>query len=418
MKQPRVSFSRRSAHILPANEQTFQQAAAQLRRGGLVAFPTETVYGLGANALNASAVREIFHAKRRPRSDPLIVHIDQPETVHDLFAFESDLAKKVFYTLIQSFWPGPLTIIHKALASVPSEVTAGSGYVGVRCPRHPIARQLIATAGCPVAAPSANRFGHVSPTTAQHVYDDLHHVDDLIILTDNNQQAGQMDCQVGIESTVCRLSQEGDLVEILRCGAVTSGQLERVLAALPHPPRVLLNNHKNIIKHSPDTPDEAVTVTDSKEAIQALSPGQMIRHYAPDLPTYIVSGGQRDDQNLQMLRSDADLLASAVVIDFGGILRNLQGKTRHYSDLSSSGSAKEACSCIFARLREAESMQSQGIRCVLLPDLRLLLSDPACNALGQGAKDDDEYDDIELLRALWERLLRAASGNFLASAWQ
>ena len=164
----------RRATLLGYNSDNVNKAGEMLKTGGLVAFPTETVYGLGANAFNAVAVQSIFNAKGRPNSDPLIVHIADPAMMHDLFDFtsiaglsEHDLSsaeatrnankngKRVCGILATAFWPGPLTLIHKAQPSIPPVVTAGTGYVGVRCPSHPIALALIAAAGVPVAAPSA-----------------------------------------------------------------------------------------------------------------------------------------------------------------------------------------------------------------------------------------------------------------------
>ena len=141
------------------------QAAALLRAGGTVAFPTETVYGLGANALNAAAVAGIFAAKQRPAWDPLIVHVSDAAMLASVVKEISPAAQK----LMDAFWPGPLTLLLPKHAHVPMEVTAGRPLVGVRMPAHPVARALIAAAQLPIAAPSANRFGCVSPTTAAHV---------------------------------------------------------------------------------------------------------------------------------------------------------------------------------------------------------------------------------------------------------
>ena len=143
-------------------DQQIIDAAAEIRRGGLVAFPTETVYGLGANALNATAVAGIFEVKGRPRFDPLIVHVAEPGQVTDVALSVPPLAM----TLIEKFWPGPLSVVLEKQPSVPEIVSAGLSSVAIRCPAHDLARKLIEAAGVPVAAPSANRFGSVSPTTA------------------------------------------------------------------------------------------------------------------------------------------------------------------------------------------------------------------------------------------------------------
>ena len=195
------------------------QSAAVLKAGGLVAFPTETVYGLGANALNDLSVRQIFAAKKRPATDPLIVHVLSKNDIYPLFEFEGPSAgadddgktktkaQLVCELLVDAFWPGPLTIIFKAKPIVPLSVTSGTGFVGLRSPRHPIARRLLEASGLPVAAPSANRFGHVSPTSPEHVMHDLGE-EDIAVLRDDISVSGG--CAVGIESTVCRVSSSGN----------------------------------------------------------------------------------------------------------------------------------------------------------------------------------------------------------------
>jgi tRNA threonylcarbamoyl adenosine modification protein (Sua5/YciO/YrdC/YwlC family) len=161
------------AQVLNCNEEGLRDAALILNAGGLVAFPTETVYGLGANALNAESVKNIFLAKKRPANDPLIVHILSKDNIYDLFDFSGlkpeingkSRAQVVCELLMDAFWPGPLTVIFKAKSAVPLEVTSGTGFVGLRSPRHLVARKLLEASNLPVAAPSANRFGHVSPTS-------------------------------------------------------------------------------------------------------------------------------------------------------------------------------------------------------------------------------------------------------------
>jgi L-threonylcarbamoyladenylate synthase len=194
------------------------RAAELLRAGGTVAFPTETVYGLGANALDAGAVAKIFIAKERPKWDPLIVHVDGRELVGRVARAGDEVRGRV-EALMEAFWPGPLTLLLPRTAEVPDAVTAGRELVGVRMPRHAVARELIRQAGVPVAAPSANRFGHTSPTTAAHVLADLDGRIDAVL------DGGAT--EVGVESTVLEVRRDG--VVVYRPGAVTAGMIASVV---------------------------------------------------------------------------------------------------------------------------------------------------------------------------------------------
>ncbi len=220
------------------------RAAAIIRAGGLVAFPTETVYGLGADALNRDAVARIFAAKGRPVYDPLIVHIAEPAELPRVARAVPEIALR----LAERFWPGPLTLVLPRAAAVPTAVTAGLETVAVRCPDHPVALALIKASQTPIAAPSANRFGRTSPTTARHVFDDLNGRIDLIL------DAGPT--PIGVESTVLDLT--GSRPTILRPGGVPREALEAELGPV------------------------AVRESVSPTAEAGLpSPGLLARHYAP-----------------------------------------------------------------------------------------------------------------------------------------
>ena len=170
-----------------------------MREGALVSFPTETVYGLGANALDAEACTSIFTSKGRPLTDPLIVHVASMKHGLELIDQSEPKVVQLFKTLGEKYWPGPITLVVKAnLDVIPLLVTAQTGFVGIRIPNHPIAKSLIEKAGVPVAAPSANKFGHVSPTKAEHVYKDFHKDSDVLIIDGGC-------CNFGIESTVLKL---------------------------------------------------------------------------------------------------------------------------------------------------------------------------------------------------------------------
>lgn len=197
------------------------RAAEVLAAGGLVAFPTETVYGLGADASNAAALGRLFDVKGRPRSHPLIVHLASAEALGE-WAVE---VPAVGHALARHFWPGPLTLIVKRSAKVSPMATGGKDTVGLRVPSHPMARQMLARFGGGVAAPSANRFGRISPTAAEHVADDLG--DDVDYLLDGGS------CEVGVESTIVDVSRGAPV--LLRLGGVTREQLEAVIGPLTAP---------------------------------------------------------------------------------------------------------------------------------------------------------------------------------------
>lgn len=213
----RLTFACRKLSVVSVQRMTWRddidRAVAILRAGGLVAFPTETVYGLGADAENRDAVRRIFTVKGRPLTHPLIVHLNSADDLHHWAESVPDLAKR----LAARFWPGPLTLVLRRGARVPLVVTGGLDTVGFRVPDHPVALAMLRKFGGGVAAPSANRFGKVSPTTAAHVRDDLQQLVDLVL------DGGP--CSVGVESTIVDLS-DGE-PEILRPGGVTPEELER-----------------------------------------------------------------------------------------------------------------------------------------------------------------------------------------------
>jgi len=228
------------------------RAADCLRAGGLVAFPTETVYGLGVNALDRAAVTRLFTAKGRPATDPLIVHVTSVDAIAPLAAHISDDVRR----LAERFWPGPLTLVLKRSARIPDEVTAGLDTVAIRIPRHPVARAILEAAAIPVAAPSANLFSRPSPTTAAHVLEDLDRRIDLIV--DGGATT------VGVESTV--LDMTGIVPTILRPGAVTREMLQHVL------PRV----------------DEHLGSLPAADAQRA--PGMLEKHYSPRTPLTLYEG--------------------------------------------------------------------------------------------------------------------------------
>ena len=225
---------------------TVEDAAALIRSGKLVAFPTETVYGLGANALDAAAVERIFAAKRRPRTSPLIVHVDSLEMARNLASDWPDAAE----TLARRYWPGPLTLVVPKQPHIPDIVTAGLPTVGLRMPAHPLALEFIRAAGVPIAAPSANRFTELSPTAAAHVPDSL---------ADGILDGGP--AVVGIESTVVSLV---DGAVLLRPGVIPLPEIESLIG-----------------------PVQVLSMTEGAHP----SPGMHPRHYRPATPLYLVRPG-------------------------------------------------------------------------------------------------------------------------------
>lgn len=230
-------------------------AAEVIRAGGLVAFPTETVYGLGANALDAAAARRIFAAKERPASDPLIVHIAGMEQLPQVAAAVPELA----WRLAARFWPGPLTLVLPRQSIVPNEVTAGGETVAVRMPSHPVALALITAAQTPIAAPSANRFSRPSPTTAQHVLDDLRGRVEIVL------DGGPT--EIGLESTVLSLLGETPLV--LRPGGVSLEELREIV------PNVAVRQLARNVEAGGEV---------------LASPGMLMKHYAPRVPLLVFTG--------------------------------------------------------------------------------------------------------------------------------
>lgn len=242
--------------LLDAKEpESIRKAARILQNGGLVGIPTETVYGLAANALNGAAVAGIFTAKGRPMDNPLIVHISQFDQIDGLVREVPDAARK----LAERFWPGPLTIILPKGNCIPDEVSAGLDTVAIRFPSHPVAQAVIDAAGVPLAAPSANLSGHPSPTTAAHVMDDMDGRIEAVL------DGGP--CAVGVESTVVTLAAEPP--RLLRPGGVTLEQLREVLD---------------------DVEMDQAVLNPLPEGQRAASPGMKYKHYSPKANVVILDG--------------------------------------------------------------------------------------------------------------------------------
>jgi L-threonylcarbamoyladenylate synthase len=315
-----------------------KKAAKKIREGGLVAFPTETVYGLGADSANPNACAKIFEAKTRPLDDPLIVHIWQRD---DLFKLASDLPPPVL-ELTDNFWPGPLTLVLKKSKNIPYIVTAGLDTVAIRMPANKIALRLIEESKTPIAAPSANLFGRPSPTTAQHVIDDLMGRIDMII------DGGKT--QVGVESTVLDLTQSPPY--ILRPGGVSIEELKKIV--------------------------KEIKLFKQKDKI--LSPGMYPYHYSPKAKVILVEGkGASQVEKVRNFASRFDLQKCSV-----GILAKEENKDKYDGfNVKSLGPGDDLITCaanLFSVLREfdrqgvdiiiAEGVREEGLGTAIMDRLR------------------------------------------------
>ncbi|EAD0725268.1 TPA: threonylcarbamoyl-AMP synthase [Listeria monocytogenes] len=265
-----------------SNQAIYQEAAELLQNGECVAFPTETVYGLGADATNQAAIQKIYTAKGRPSDNPLIVHIARPDQMNSFVASYPPKAIQ----LMEKFWPGPLTVILPLKKdSLAANVSAGLSTVGVRMPEHPVSLALINAANVPVAAPSANRSGKPSPTTADHVIEDL-----------DGKIAGIIDggaTGVGLESTVIDCSLEMPI--ILRPGGITKEQIEQVIGPVD------------------------ISTNNTKETEKPKAPGMKYTHYAPKAPVYLIEGStpfwQKEINKVEAANKKLGILATKELID-------------------------------------------------------------------------------------------------------
>ena len=338
--------------VLPVDKDSIALGAEILREGGLVGMPTETVYGLGANALNPQAVRSIFEAKGRPGDNPLIVHVSCMEEVAPLVREIPKAAQK----LMDAFWPGPMTIILPKAACIPTEVSAGLDTVGIRLPASDAARALIAAAGCPVAAPSGNRSGRPSPTTAQHMLEDMDGRIPLIL------DGGA--CEVGVESSV--IDATGEVPIILRPGGITPEMVEEVLG------RVEVDEHVM----SPLAEGEAVR-----------SPGMKYKHYAPQAKTVIFEGSDEAVVAAICARYDAAEAAGERVAILGFDEHDFGARNR--ISLGRASCPQEAAARLFAALRELDERGDTLALCEAVDMAGIGLA--VMNRMGRAAAFDIEH---------------------------
>jgi L-threonylcarbamoyladenylate synthase len=338
--------------VLTIEPENLQRAGACIRAGGLVAFPTETVYGLGANGLDENAVARIFAAKERPANDPIILHIASREQLSDIVADIPPIAEK----LMEAFWPGPLTMIFRKSARVPPNVSAGLHTVAVRMPNHLVALDLIRAAGLPIGAPSANTFSRPSPTTAAHVLHDLSGRVDMVL--DGGATS------IGVESTV--LDVTSDPPVILRPGGVPLEALRAVV------PEITVKAH-------------FIEMSDQQAA---SSPGQLTRHYAPSAQMILFTG-DADRVRARMLEMGRELSQAGKRV---GLLTT-ESDAAFFADAGFDvfflgDDLAQISSRLFTGLRELEA---RGVDAILARDV--------------------PREGLGL--AVWDRLLRAAEGRVI-----
>ena len=301
-----------------SDNRTIYRAAEIIKEGGIVAFPTETVYGLGADAFNPLAVARIFEVKRRPYFDPLIVHVANPSNVEELAKEIPSNAKK----LIEKFWPGPLTVVLSREEDVPDIVSAGLPTVAIRMPNHPMALGLIKECKCPIAAPSANPFGYLSPTTAEHVREQLGGQVDLIL------DGGP--CPVGVESTIISFSENKP--RLLRPGGISLEEIESIVGK--------------------------VEISRAEEGPSA--PGMLPKHYAPRTPIVL----DRNEKNPNLYKGkNIGLL----------VLQEPKNNLKfHFVEvLSKKGDLREAAANLFAAIRRLDRLNLDLIVAEPIPEIGL-----------------------------------------------
>lgn len=308
-----------------ADDAAIEHAANLLRKGRLVAFPTETVYGLGADASNPDAVRRIFQAKGRPADHPLIVHIPGIDSLNDWALTVPDSAQQ----LAERFWPGPLALILNKKPEVPLEVTGGQNTVGLRMPDHPVALRLLQAFGGGVAAPSANRFCRISPTQAAHVAEELGDAVDLIL------DGGA--CQVGVESTIVDLS--GNRPRLLRPGHITRSEIEAVLQT------------------------ELTIISPQSNTSELRAPGMMAVHYAPVTMALLCPGDHLPAIVQELILQDRKISILALNAADGVLVEDKLIRV-----IRMPGQADDYAQALYASLRELDSLQLDMILVEQPPD--------------------------------------------------
>lgn len=376
-----VDYDKSKTHcsVYSVTEENLKICSELIQEGKLVSFPTETVYGLGADATNEKAIRSIYEAKGRPLTDPVIVHICEMQMVDKIIDKEESNVELLKY-IGEHLWPGPLTMIVKANQDyIPSVVTAETGFVGIRYPEGLVAQQLIKLAKTPICAPSANKFAHISPTSSIHVFNDL--FDKELALQDGPEAC------YGIESTVAKLMTDpltGERsIYVLRHGSVPVSKIRELV--------LKSEKFKDVKVYEKDI-ENSTEITKHAEA-----PGQLLKHYCPMILTHLLEVSQ-EDQLKEDLKPYEIELAKTVVIDFGkGYRPQFEKKAQKYLDLSDDGDVEEAMKNLYAYLREAESVQ--GATTILV--------------VGKERIKAQIKNGKEFFPALFDKMFRSASGSYV-----
>lgn len=402
-----------NAKILESSEENIKICADYLRNGGIVGMPTETVYGLAANAFNIPAVHKIFEYKGRPLSDPLIVHITNIPMAKELVNFD-EKSLYIFEKLTSKFWPGPLTIVLKANFDKISHIlTANTDFIGLRFPKNEIAKKLIEYSGVPIAAPSANKFCHVSPVNPHHVFEDFKEFP--VYILDGGVSNYCM------ESTVIKIiidngnseingadavEKQLNKIQILRMGAISKVQLEHFLEEIYLEDKNIFDKNEEsnginlkmerfiveYLKKEKATPSEK-EIKKEQEVIQKEiangsnieeilhedfkinqeAPGQFIKHYSPNVDTYILEF-EKNESNLNLILNE-DEFEHCVVLDYRGIIKNkfAERKFMKVLDLSATGEHVEVMQNLYNFLRLAE--KEKNPKYLLLCDIDKYMED-------------------------------------------
>ena len=355
------------SRLYEPTEENIKQCAEYIKKGGIVGMPTETVYGLAANAFNVEACYIIFEYKGRPLTDPLIVHVSSIEMAKKIIIMNSEI-EPIFNLLIKNFWPGPLTIVLKAnLNLLSTKILAGNDTVGIRFPVNPIANKLIEFSGVPLAAPSANKFSHVSPVNPYHVFEDFKEFPVKIL----NGGVSQF-C---MESTVMKICYEEKKLLVFRLGAVSPDDLKNVINTDERFKDYKIECLSKKIKVSNE---ELKKIKEQKSKDNSLTinqdaPGQFLKHYSPKLETYLYSGDDIKDY-----LEEIELNNNMVFIDYKEIMKNKflgkKGiKENNFLDLSKDGNPNTAMQNFYNYLHEAEKLE--GMKYIIIIDLEKYMND-------------------------------------------